>query len=144
LNKFVFAVADIEKFMGEVRADRPYLMRIEIALRLHVHYDAITTWASNGLLKPAKVHKDIMYFDREEVGNFINGHVFVEEAAGILGVGKLVVQKWARNGRLKAVSGNGVDGRHRYLFRREDVERLRPENRLTAPQLAKRLFVPTG
>ena len=47
------------------------------------------------------------------------------------------MQKWARNGRLRPVSGPGIDGGHRYLFRREDVDRLRPENRLTAPELAQ-------
>ena len=47
----------------------------------------------------------------------------------------------ARNGRLHPVSGPTVDDCHRYLFQRNEVERFRPENRLTAPQMAKRLNI---
>mgnify|MGYP002713185139 CR=1 FL=1 len=42
-------------------------------------------------------------------------------------------------GRLHPVSGPGVDENHRYLFKREEIELLRPSNRLTAPELAKTL-----
>jgi len=78
-----------------------------------------------------------VYFNRMAVQRFIDDHVFVEDAAEIMDIGVLAVQKWARAGRLKAVSGPDIDGCHRWLFRRADVEQLRPENRLTAPQAAK-------
>jgi predicted site-specific integrase-resolvase len=59
----------------------------------------------------------------------------------VLQVGVDVVQRWARKGRLKPVSGPGVDECHRYLFRREDVERLRRQHRRAAPQMAKALGI---
>jgi len=67
--------------------------------------------------------------------------VFGEDAAETLDSGLNGVQKWCRRGRLKPVSGPRLDGYRRYLFRRADVERLRPENRLTAPEMAERLGI---
>jgi len=77
----------------------------------------------------------------DEVERFVADHVFTEEAASILEVGILTVQKWARMGRLHPVAGADEDGCHRYLFRRAEVDRLRPEKRLTAPQVAERLGI---
>lgn len=63
------------------------------------------------------------------------------EAAQILDFKLSTVYKWVRLGRLQPVSGPEIDGRLRYLFRRQDVQRLRAENRLTTSQLAKLLGV---
>jgi len=53
----------------------------------------------------------------------------VDQAGEIMGVEAGVVRKWARQGVLKPVSGPKVDLYHRNLFQRNDVGRLRPENR---------------
>jgi len=101
----------------------------------------VRRWVQNGLLRPVASYANTHYFSQAEVEQFMANHLFTETAAEILQVGKLVVQKWARAGRLKPVSGPDVDGGHRYLFRRDEVERMRPENRLTAPEMAKRLGI---
>lgn len=136
-----FDVLDVELLLGVMRANRPFLTPSEIAERMQVAVSAVSTWVRSGLLTPDKVYREMRYFSREQVDTFIQGHVLVKEAATILGVGELAVQRWARDGRLSAVSGPGVDERGVYLFRRADVERLRPENRLTGPQLAAALGI---
>lgn len=139
LNGLVIARRDLETLIESIRASRPLLTRQQVAGLLKVKIPTVSAWVKTGLLAPVEQRGQAMYFDREAFQSFLDDHIFVEEAADILGVGKLVVQEWARNGRLRPVSGPGVDDLHRYLFRREDVERLRPENRLTGPQLAKLL-----
>ena len=44
-------------------------------------------------------------------------------------------------GRLQPLAGPEIDGGHRYLFRRSDLEALRPAQRLSAPQKAKQLGI---
>jgi excisionase family DNA binding protein len=122
-----------------IQVEKRWVRREEIATRMGVRVTVVTKWVNAGLLTPVATHANTQHFSRDEVDAFVQGHIFSDEAARILGVGLDVVQKWARKGRLEPVAGGNHDDCHRYLFRREDVERLRPENRLTGPQLAKRL-----
>jgi DNA-binding transcriptional regulator YiaG len=85
--------------------------------------------------------RNSMYFSRAEVKRFEHEFVSTEEAAGILQINELTVQSWTRKGRLHPVSGPGVDDRAAYLFHREEVERLRLENRCTAPEMSARLGI---
>jgi excisionase family DNA binding protein len=117
------------------------IARAQAARVLNVKGRTVSKWAERGLLVPVETKGTIVYFDRDAVEEFRRDHVFGPEAASILGVGELVVQKWARSGRLYPVSGPCVDGLHRYLFRLQDVEGLRPEHRVTAPEMAKQLGV---
>ncbi len=52
-----------------------------------------------------------------------------EEAAKILGVGRLTVQKWTRLGRLSkvCVSGPNIDGHHSYIFHKEKLTQWRTQ-----------------
>ena len=139
LHSLRFTEADIKACVEQIRLEKRWIRREEIAARMWVKVTLVTKWVSTGLLTPVATHANSQHFSRDEVDAFVQGHIFSDEAARILDVGLDVVQKWARKGRLKPVAGGSQDDCHRYLFRREDVERLRPENRLTGPQLAKRL-----
>src|SRR3989442_13656955 len=76
-----------------------------------------------GLISPTTIVGSAQYFSRETVEKFIRDHITTDEAAEILKVGKLTVQKWARLGRLSEVciSGPNIDVYHAYLFNKARV-----------------------
>jgi len=132
---------DIRRLVDTLRTERPYITRQQLAAQLGVKIATVDSWAETGLLTPIRQEKTALVFACDAATQFQQDYVFSDQAAAMFGVGKLTVQKWTRAGRLKPVSGPGVDSLHRYLFRREEVERLRPENRMTGPQLAKQLGI---
>lgn len=132
---------DIQDLAEAIRKKQSMIPRARAAKILGVKGTTVSKWAERGLIVPIETKGTITYFDRDAVEEFRRDHLFGPEAANILVVGELVVQKWARSGRLHPVSGPCVDGLHRYLFRRQDVERLRPEHRMTAPEMARQLGV---
>ena len=139
LNGLLFRQGEVEQLAQAIGAARGWMSLDDIARRMGVKRTVITKWVQDGLLRPIATHANAQHFSQEAVEAFAAEHVFSDEAAQLLGVGRLTVQQWARNGRLKPVVSEAINGCHRYLFRRKDVERLRPKNRLTAPQLAKTL-----
>jgi excisionase family DNA binding protein len=139
LNCLHFHQDDVEGLAQAVGAAKGWMGPDDIARRMGVKRTVITKWVQDGLLQPIATHANAQHFSQEAVEAFAAEHVFSDEAAQLLGVGRLTVQQWARNGRLKPVVSEAINGCHRYLFRRKEVERLRPKNRLTAPQLAKTL-----
>lgn len=141
LESLLFIEADVTDSIEAIKAENGWYDVRDIASLLHLKRTVIYKWIEHGLLAPATRSGLAVYFDRTAVQQFIDEHVFTEQAAEILKIGILVVQKWARGGRLKPVSGPDIDGCHRWLFVRAEVERLRPENRLTAPQMAKKLGI---
>lgn len=141
LGNIFFSATDIQKCSEAVRREKEWVRRHDIARLMGVKASVASRWVKAGLLLPVATFGNQKYFDSTTVSQFVNGYVFSEEAARVIGVGRSVIEKWAREGRLKPVSGPEIDGCHRYLFKREDVERLRPENRLTAPQMARELGI---
>lgn len=121
------------------RAESEKISRQQLADQLGVKPHIITTWAKREVIRSGGItgEGEAMYFPSATVEDFAEKFVFADKAAEILGVNQLVVQKWARNGRLNPVSGPGKDELHQYLFRKQEVESLSPKNRLTAPQMAK-------
>lgn len=113
----------------------------DVAEIMGVKWIVVSKWAKSGLIRSDAHYSNAFFCSRSEVERFKSEYIFTEEAARILRIGVLAVQKWARYGRLKPVASERINGCHRYLFRRKDVERLRPENRLTAPQLARRMGI---
>jgi len=154
-NYQIYAEPEAKKFVSRARIPiyaveylREYVLErngwmklIDVAKIMGVKWTVVSKWVKAGLLKPAASHGNAIFFSRSEVEKFKSEYIFTEEAARILRIGVLAVQKWARYGRLKPVASERINGCHRYLFRRKDVERLRPENRLTAPQLARRMGI---
>ncbi len=128
---------EIEKLRERLNQTKPILSVQESTKLLGLKRTHILKkWIARGLL----THP----LERQKILKFWDNYVWTEQAAEIMGVGILTVQKWARNGRLHPISGGEVDGLHRYLFRREEVIRFRPNNRLTTPQMAKRLGLSRG
>lgn len=140
-GRLLFSRAEAQNCLAAFKAERGWVDREEIARRMGVKHTVVSKWVRAGLLTPLEnTPGHSQHFDRATVEQFVAGHVFTAEAATLLGVDKDTVIRWTKTGRLVPVSGPGQDT-HRYLFRREDVERLRPENRLTAPQAAQVLGV---
>lgn len=131
---------DIEVWLSELQQNQPLVSRYQFAQRLGIkRLHIIDTWIANGLLEPVDPNAELIQFTNETVEQFLTDYIWTEEAGEIMKIGKLTVQKWARNGRLHPVSGRGIDGLHRYLFRRSEMERFRPENRATVSEMATRL-----
>lgn len=141
LSELRISARQIEEKLADIRQNRPFLTRQEIAVRMGVKAHTVGRWVETGILKQERRLGVGWYFDRAEAEQFIQEHIFTDEASRILGFDEMVVLAWVRKGRLRPVSGRSIDGCHRFLFRRADVERFRPENRLTAPQLAKRIGI---
>jgi predicted site-specific integrase-resolvase len=129
-------VPDLTAVLEDLKTRRPFVTRRHIAEQMGVKTYIVGRWVKHGLIQQEYRRGVGWYFSREVAERFIREHLFSDEAAEMLQIAPLVVQKWVRNGRLHPVSGPGIDGGHRYLFRREEIARYRPENRLTLPQLA--------
>ncbi|MCI0397589.1 MAG: TniQ family protein, partial [Chloroflexi bacterium] len=97
------SLPDIQAFLASLQASRPLVTRGQLARWMGTKSAAVTVWVEKGLLTPVETGERGMLFDRSEAQAFAQAHVFTEGAAEILGVGKLVVQKWARQGRLRPV-----------------------------------------
>lgn len=141
LDGLAFARRDVLALLDTLRDEQGLVSRRVFARRMKVKPEVIEEWIALGLVTPALRSEQGTYFTREAVADFAGAYVGTKEAMRVLSVGPLTVQKWARNGRLRPVSGPGVDSRSVYLFRRVDVERLSPANRLTLAQLAGHLGV---
>jgi hypothetical protein len=98
-------------------------------------------WLNIGLIQPTLKIGNASYFSQVSVSNFKHEFITTKEVANLLGVGVLTIQKWARMGRLKPISGRDIDGCHENHFIRSEIELFSKQNRLTAPQMAKRLCI---
>lgn len=138
LDELVLSRKSIARRLKQSRELREQISKLQVANIMGVKSIAVDIWVKQGLLAPVAQTRQGIYFDALDVSRFKAEHVLTFGAARIAGVGALTIQKWARGGRLRPVSGPGVDERSVYLFRKDDLERLKQENRLTLPQLAKR------
>ncbi len=136
-----FKQSDLEDYVQVIKNQNRWCRLEDIAKRMGVKEKVARRWLGNGLLIPKIVMGSVRYFDIDAVDKFASEHIFAEVASELLQVGALTVQKWARQGRLEPVSGPDIDGCHRYLFRRIDIECLMPEKRLTASQMALSLGI---
>ena len=137
LSKHPFGPSD-----GKVQAEaeeKGWVKYEQVAQRMGVDISSVLLWAGSGLLSP--VGSSAHYFEPDVVDEFVAGHILSREAAEILNIRKPLLRKWIRQRRLACVSGPSIDGGKRYLFQRQEVERLRPENVLTTRQMAKQLGV---
>lgn len=141
LRNLLFDGEDVRSLRENLQAKNGWISRKEAADQLGVKDPVLKKWVDSTLLKPVHELKNIQYFDRRDIDVFYETYIFCDEAAKIIGIGELVVQKWARNGRLHPVSGPGIDNCHRYLFLRSEVNQLTPEKRRTAAQLAHDLGI---
>ncbi|MCA9921454.1 MAG: TniQ family protein [Anaerolineales bacterium] len=141
LDKLLLSKRDLKNYLNALKNVSPMVSRGQVAKQMRVKPEVIDLWATQKLLTPVQGSKQGTFFHREDVDAFVSSYINSKQASKLLSVGMLIVQKWTRNGRLPAASGPGADSRGVYLYRREDVEKLAPKNRYTAPQLANKLGI---
>ncbi len=115
----LFVTKDLRAYMKTTLVERGWLSRQEVIARLEVKDGTLAKWVKTGLLATAAIYVNAQYFEKDAVEKFVAEYVKSKEAANTLGIGVLAVQKWARQGRLQAVSGPGIDEHHEYLFSKE-------------------------
>lgn len=113
----------------------------DLANELGVKPTTLQKWANAGLITHVKRISVIYFYTKFCADEFKRKYMNSRQVSDLLQVGVLTVQKWARNGRLKPVSGGEINGCHEYLFLKSDVQKMIRENRITAPQMANRLGI---
>lgn len=126
---------------AEILKNKRWVSNTEFAKKIGVKPAIAYRWVKSGLIESTKILSGTAYFTEDSLAEFEANIVNSKEAADILNVGVLTVQKWARTGRLHPVSGTEIDGCHEYRFSRVEIEKLKAENRVTAPQMAKILGI---
>lgn len=126
----LFDRRDIHAYVKTLLTERGWLSRKDVTRRLNIKDGTLAKWVRAGLLIPAAIIVNAQYFDENTIEKFIAEHITSEEAARLLGIGVLAVQKWVRQGRLQAISGPGIDECHDYRFNRENLLQWR-SGRLT-------------
>ncbi len=139
-GEILFDPSDISKCSGAVKVENNWLARAEVAKRLKIKDSTLARWVKARLITPIAYRAGAQYFNRDEVEKFAADHLTSQEAAEFLEVGELTVQRWARQGRLEAVSGPEIDGCHAYRFKRKYLMRWK-EERLSFGQAVQLLGV---
>jgi len=121
LASLLFDRSDIQQCVESIKSENGWISRKDVTKLLKVKDVTLTRWVRAGLISPGAVCGSAQYFIREAVEKFIADHITTEEAVEILGIGKLTLQKWARQGRFSevCVSGPNVDGHHGYIFNKK-------------------------
>lgn len=141
LQELEFDPNDVETLRDTLYQARSLLSRKQVAKVLGVKPHIVQAWVAQGLLQTTGEGStaNSPKFTPQQIEQFKADYIFTDEAAQMLGIGELAVQKWARHGRLHPVCGGDGSDLHRYLFCRDEIMKFAPENRLTAPELAKEL-----
>jgi excisionase family DNA binding protein len=142
LGLLLFKRSDIEQYIEAIKSINGWISREALTRLLRVKDVTLTRWVRAGLILPAATCGGAQYFDHKRVEKFIADHIRTEEVVEILGIAKLTVQKWAREGRLDSacISGPHLDGYHSYIFHRGKLVQWRSE-RLTCGEAARQLGV---
>lgn len=117
----LFERCDLDAYIEVVKAERGWMSQKDVAKRLKKDRATLLKWVRAGLFELAAVSTNAQFFDKAAVEKFAADYITSEEAAMLLGIGKLAVQRWVRQDRLKAISGPGIDDCHDYLFDRESL-----------------------
>ena len=142
LSSLLFARPDLQQYIEDMKVENDWIGREEARRLLCVKDGTLARWVKGGLLTPCATYAHVQYFHTSTIRQFTADYISSDEAAQILGIGKLTVQKWARIGRLaiSCVSGPEIDGSHAYLFNKEKLLRWRSE-RLTFGEAAQLLKI---
>jgi excisionase family DNA binding protein len=81
-----------------------------------------------------------MWYAIQDVVTFRERYITTDRAAELLSCTDLTVQRWAKAGRITAVTGPDIDGSHTYRFDREALVQWRYE-RLTVGEATALLGV---
>ena len=140
-GELLFDKALVREYIDIIQNQNGWVDREYVAKRFSVKITVISQWVEAGIIHPIVKHASKHYFSRNRIEDFRARYVFTEAAAKILGVGILIVQKWARRQRIDAISGPGIDDCHRYLLDRTELLAWRQANYLSAPAMANRLGI---
>ncbi|MEO8392008.1 MAG: helix-turn-helix domain-containing protein [Chloroflexota bacterium] len=141
LDSILFLEPQVRKFIETVKNKRRWVDRVYISQLMGVKDDVLDLWIHNQLIAPVKTFGNIQYFDVDQVEKFAANFIFTVQAARLLHLSRLTVQRWALNGRLHPISGPHLDGGPDYLFRRSEIKAWQQGAYLTAPALARYLQV---
>jgi len=147
LTSLLFDRSDIQQCIESIKSENGWISREGVTKLLKVKDVTLTRWVRVGLISPTVVCGNTQYFNREAVERFIADHITTEEAVEILGIGKLTIQKWARQGRFSeaCLSGPNVDGHHGYIFNKKGLlkwyEELLQSGELAKNYRKKRSFI---
>jgi TniQ len=132
LGSLLFALPNLQQYIEDIKSENGWISREEARKLLGVKDGILARWVKGGLITPCTTFAHVQYFNVSTICQFTANYISSDEAAQILGIGTLAVQKWARTGRLvsSCVSGPEIDGSHTYLFDKGKLQRWRYE-RLT-------------
>lgn len=122
INELFFSEDEINVLIEQTKRENGWVDRYQIAREMEVKVTVVSRWIKNGLLQPVVQFGSATYFSKEKMKLFKLEYIFTSEVSNMLVISQLTVQKWARKGRLKPVAGHHIDGGHRYVFRRTEVE----------------------
>lgn len=121
LRDLLFFRADIDKCVRTFEIENNLVKRKEAQEILGVADSTLALWVKTGLISTILIRKNVQYFDRTVLNNFLALHVTSREAANILGTSRLSVQGMVRAGYLEAVSGPNIDGFGVYIFNKDSL-----------------------
>lgn len=123
LGLLLFDRTDIQQCIQAIKSENQWMSREQLTKLLKVKDSTLTRWVKARLISPIAIYGNVQYFNQEAVKQFIADHITTEGAVKILGVGKLTIQKWARQGKFSqvCVSGPNIDGHHGYLFNKGKI-----------------------
>ena len=133
---------DLQQYIEDMKSENGWIGREEARRLLGVKDGTLARWVKGGLLTPCATFAHVQYFQMSTICQFTADYIFSDEAAQILGIGKLAVQKWARTGRLaiSCIGGPDIDGSHAYLFDKEKLLCWRSE-RMTFGEVSQLLEI---
>jgi excisionase family DNA binding protein len=103
----------------------------EVCALLHCKPPTLQRWHRTGLLVPCTVENgprgSRMWYAIQDVVTFRERYITTDGAAELLSCTDLTVQRWAKAGRIAAVTGPDIDGSHTYRFDREALVQWRYE-----------------
>lgn len=118
------STADVQRWQDNFCTDTSgQISSDEVQRRLRIQRKPLQHWVDVGLLKAEVVSPGTWIFDRGTFDRFVDQHLWTIDAARAFLVHPLIVAQWVRQGRLKAVSGPGIDQNHAYLFHRTTIVR---------------------
>jgi hypothetical protein len=115
-----FERRDVAARLGQVQQakERSVSTVEEVCALLHCKPPTLQRWHRMRLLVPCTVENgprgSRMWYAIQDVVTFRERYIMTDRAAELLGCTDLTVQRWAKAGRITAVTGPDIDGGHTY------------------------------
>lgn len=109
----------------------------KISQRKGVQDSVVLDWSTVGFLHPPILGKTSYYFYKKEAEEFEIKYASLPETLRILAIEEQTLLDWIKEGKLNCVSGPHLEGGPAYLFRRQDVYKLRLSDLITRSSLKR-------